>query len=55
MKKHLGGISRNLESNVLKTLGENCEKSTFFQKITHLSMEFEFVIGTIWKGIKSTI
>ena len=29
MKKHLGGISRNLESNLLKTLGESCEKSTF--------------------------
>ena len=55
IKEHLGGISRNLESNLLKTLGENCEKSTFFPKFTHLSMELELVIGTIRKGIKSTI
>ena len=55
MQEHLGGISRNLESNLLKTLGENCEKSTFSPKITHLSMELELVIGTIRKGIKSTI
>ena len=32
IQEHLGGISRNLESNLLKTLGENCEKSTFFLK-----------------------
>ena len=55
IKEHLGGISRNLESNILKTLGENYEKSTFFPKITHLAMELELVIGTIRKGIKSTI
>ena len=55
LKDHLGGISRNLESNILKNLGENCEKSTFHPKITHLSMEFGLVIGTIKKGIKSTI
>ena len=50
IKEHLVGISRNIESNLLKTLGENCEKSTFFPKITHLSMELELVIGTIRKG-----
>ena len=55
IKEHLGGIGRDLESNVLKTLGENCEKSTFFPKITHLLMELELVIGTIRKGIESTI
>ena len=55
IKEHLGGISRNLESNLLKTLGENCEKSTFPPKITHLSMELELLIGTIRKSIKSTI
>ena len=55
IKEHLGGISRNLESNLLKTLGENYEKSTFFPKMTHLLMELELVIGTIRKGIKSTI
>ena len=55
IKEHLGGISRNLESNLLKTLSENYEKSTFFPKITHLSIELELVIGTIRKGIKSTI
>ena len=55
IKDHLGGISRNLESNLLKTLGENCEKSTFSPKFTHLSMELELEIGTIRKGIKSTI
>ena len=55
IKEHLGGINRNLESNLLKTLGENYEKSTFSPKITHLSMELELVIGTIRKGIKSTI
>ena len=27
----------------------------FFPKISHLSMELELVIGTIRKGIKSTI
>ena len=54
-EEHLGGISRNLESNLLKTLGENYEKSTFFPKMTHLLMELELVIGTIRKGIKSTI
>ena len=48
-------LSRNLESNLLKTLGENYEKSTFFPKMTHLLMELELVIGTIRKGIKSTI
>ena len=26
IKNHLGGMSRNLESNLLKILGENCEK-----------------------------
>ena len=52
---HLGGISRNLESSLLKTLGENYEKSTCFPKIIHLSMELELVIGTIIKGIKITI
>ena len=55
INEHLGGISRNLESNLLKTLGENYEKSNFFPKITHLSMELELVVGTIRKGIKSTI
>ena len=55
IKEHLGGISRNLESNLLKTSGENYEKSTFFPKIIHLSMELELVTGTIRKGIKSTI
>ena len=55
IKDNFGGISRNLESNLFKTLGENYEKSTFFPKITHLSMELELVIGTIRKGIKSTI
>ena len=55
IKEHLGGISRNLESNLLKTLDENCEKSTFPPKITHLSMELELVIGTIGKCIKNTI
>ena len=54
IKEHLNGISRNLESNLLKTLGENYEKSTFFPEITHLSMELELEIGTIRKGIKST-
>ena len=48
-------MSRNLESNLLKILGENCEKSTFNPKITHLSMEFRLVIGTIKKSITSTI
>ena len=55
IKEHLGGISRNLESNILKTLGENYEKSIFPPKITHLAMKLELVIGTIRKGIKSTI
>ena len=48
-------MNRNLESNLLKTFGENYEKSTFPQKITHLSMELELVIGTIGKRIKNTI
>ena len=55
LKDYLGGISGNLESKLLKNLGENCEKSTFPPKITHLSMEFGIVIGTIKMGIKSTI
>ena len=29
MKYYLGGISRNLESNILNTLGENRDKSNF--------------------------
>ena len=53
--EHFGGISRNLDSNLLKTSGKNCEKSTFSPKLTHLSMELELVIGTIRKGIKGTI
>ena len=52
LKDHLGWISRNLESNLLKNLGENCEKSTFHPKITHLSMEFGLVIGTIKRTLK---
>ena len=48
-------MSRNLESNILENYAEYCEKSTFPQKITHLSMELGLVIGTIRKGIKSTI
>ena len=48
-------MSRNLESNLLKSLGENCEKSTFPPKITHLSMKLELVIGAIRKGNKITI
>ena len=55
IKEHLGEISRNLESNLFKTLGENYEKSTFFPKITHLAIKLELVIDTIRKGIKSTI
>ena len=39
----------------LKTLGENYEKSTFFPRITHLSMELELVIGAIRKGIRGAI
>ena len=39
-------MSRNLESNLLKILVENCEKSTFHPKITNLSLEFRLVIGT---------
>ena len=31
------------------------QKSTFPQQIINLSMEFQLVIGTIRKGIKSTI
>ena len=34
---------------------QNSEKSHFSPKKNHLSMELELVIGTIRKGIKSTI
>ena len=49
-KCHEFDVSASLQSVTI-----NCEKSTFPQKITHLSMELGLVIGTIRKGIKSTI
>ena len=55
IKDYLGWISRNLEPNILKNLGEKCEKSTFFPEKHPFFMELERLIDAIRKGIKSTI
>ena len=49
----------NLESNLFKKKSrekkDKIVKNQLFPQYTHLSIKLELVIGTIWKGIKSTI